>query len=204
DAAPLRVRAVDVRAQLSRAVGQLQVPEGPADVAQGEPELRACRAVDGGDGPVEVQAHHRVRHRVEHQLPYLLASLGTVNRRPHAVPKPDPGQLVRDGATAGAPPEEALAHTGDLEPVAVGEQHLGLTEEQVASLVESEVEPVHDLRLRLHVEVHQRVAAYQQIEPGYRGVPRDVVPAEDHPSAQVGAEQEPVVAGDEVPLAQRG
>src|SRR5690606_21291130 len=80
----------------------------------------------------------------------------------------------------------------------------GLTEEQVASLVESEVEPVHDLRLRLHAEVHQRVAAYQQIEPGYRGVPRDVVPGEDHPAAQVGAEQDRVVAGAEVPLAQRG
>ena len=79
------------------------------------------------------------------------------------------------------------------EQVAVAEQHLGLAEEQHAAVGEREVEPGEDPGLGLGVEVHQRVAADQQVDPGDRGVLDQVVAAEDHRAAQVLAED--VAAG---------
>jgi hypothetical protein len=89
---------------------------------------------------------------------------------------------------AGPALEDALPHAGDLEAVAGRQQHFGLAEEQIATGTQGEVEPVDDLGLRLDVEVHQGIAADQQVEPGDRGVAGDVVAAEDHSSAQLGVE----------------
>jgi hypothetical protein len=45
------------------------------------------------------------------------------------------------------------------------EEHLGLAEEQHTGVGQREVEPGQDSRLRLRGEVHQRVAAHEQIDP---------------------------------------
>lgn len=53
------------------------------------------------------------------------------------------------------------------------------------------MEPLEDLGLGLGVEVHQRVAADQQVDPGDRRVLDEVVAPEDHRTAQVLAEAVP-------------
>ena len=53
---------------------------------------------------------------------------------------------------------------------------------------EREVQPAEDLGLGLLVEVHQRVPAHQQVDPGDRRVLHQVVAAEDDRAAQVLAE----------------
>ena len=47
-------------------------------------------------------------------------------------------------------------------------------------VVEREVEPAQDPRLRLGVEVHERVAADEQVDARDRRVLHEVVAAEDH------------------------
>jgi hypothetical protein len=79
-----------------------------------------------------------------------------------------------------------------------------LAEEQHAGRGEREVEPREDPRLRLGVEVHQRVAAQQQVDPRDRGVLHQVVPPEDHRAAQVLAEMVTTAAVLEVPVEQLG
>src|SRR5215472_11110450 len=52
------------------------------------------------------------------------------------------------------------------------------------------MEPVDDLSLRLHVEVHQRVPAHQKIEAGDWCIAGDVVTTEYDPSTQIRSECE--------------
>src|ERR1041384_7603014 len=75
--------------------------------------------------------------------------------------------------------------------VRMGQQHLRLPEQEISPLRQSEVEAIEDLRLRLDVEIHQRVAADQQVDARYRSVVRQVVPAEDDRVAQLLVEDEP-------------
>jgi hypothetical protein len=92
---------------------------------------------------------------------------------------------------------------GREEPV-VREQHLGLAQEQQAGRVERVVQPAEDARLRLGGEVHEGVAAQQQVDVRDRCVLDQVVAAEDHRPAEVLAEGEPAVLRREVRLHLRG
>ena len=56
-------------------------------------------------------------------------------------------------------------------------------------VAQREVEVAQDVRLRLRIEVHQRVAADEQVQPRDRRVLDEVVAAEDQRSPQVGAER---------------
>ncbi len=58
------------------------------------------------------------------------------------------------------------------------------------------MEVVEDLGLRLGVQVHQRVAAGQQVDPGDGGVGHEVVPAEDDGTAELLVEDKPVPTPD--------
>ena len=58
------------------------------------------------------------------------------------------------------------------------------SEEEIAGLVQGEDEARDDALLRLGVEVHQRVAAHQQIDARDRRVLRQVVAPEDHRRAR--------------------
>ena len=65
--------------------------------------------------------------------------------------------------------------------------------------MQGEVESLEDPRLGLAVEVHQCVAARQEVDPRDRGVLDQVVPAEDHRAAKLLVEQIPAaVLLDEV------
>jgi hypothetical protein len=85
---------------------------------------------------------------------------------------------------------------------AVREQALGLPEEQHAVLGEREVEARQDTALHLRGEVHERVAADQQVDPRDGGVLDEVVAAEDHRAAQLLTEGVPAADGFEVARAQ--
>ena len=78
--------------------------------------------------------------------------------------------------------------------VVVRQQRLGLAQEQEAAVVQGEVEPVEDPGLGLGVEVHQGVAAGQQVDPRDRRVLDQVVAAEDHRAAEVLVEDVAAVA----------
>ena len=88
------------------------------------------------------------------------------------------------------------------EQVPVGHHHLGLAEHQDAAVAQREVEVAEDVRLRLRVEVHQRVAAHEHVEPRDRRVVDEVVAAEDQRAPQVGPERVPLAVALEVSLAQ--
>jgi hypothetical protein len=84
----------------------------------------------------------------------------------------------------------------------VGHHHLGLAEDQDAAVAQGEVEVAEDVRLRLRVEVHQRVAADEQVELRDRRVLDEVVAAEDQRAPQVGPERAALAVALEVALAQ--
>ena len=90
----------------------------------------------------------------------------------------------------------------------MGEQHLGAAEEQIARIaalaVQREVKAREDARLRLGVEVHERVAADEEIEPRDRRVLHQVVAAEDHRAAQIRPEDEASRRALEIALDERG
>ena len=66
-----------------------------------------------------------------------------------------------------------------MEHRGVAEEHLGAAEHQVAAAVHREVEAPHDARLCLRVEVHQGIAAEQQVHAGDRRVLDQIVAPED-------------------------
>ena len=86
------------------------------------------------------------------------------------------------------------------EQVGVRDEHLRLAQHEHAVVVEREVEPAQDPRLRLGVEVHERVAADEQVDPGDRGVLHEVVAAEDHRTPEVAAERVALVGALEEAL----
>jgi hypothetical protein len=75
---------------------------------------------------------------------------------------------------------------------------LGLAEEKEAAGAEREVEVREDRVLRLHAEVHERVARDEQVDLRDRGVAQEVVAAEDDRAADVAAHRQPAVAVFEV------
>ena len=89
--------------------------------------------------------------------------------------------------------EDAIGQFERFEQFAVGQQHLGLAEKQVAVLVQREVEPGENVALTLGIEIHQRVAADDQVEVRDRRIAHQVMPAEDHTVAQVAVEAKAAV-----------
>ena len=99
-----------------------------------------------------------------------------------------------DGATDPDPlPHAALDHLAKDPPleiagansVAVGDQHLRLAEQQNPVVASAKWKRREDPRLRLGGEVHQRVAADQQVDPRDRRVLDQVVATEDDRAAQI-------------------
>ncbi len=186
----LGVGPLDQRAQLDRPVGDLQVVERAADIARRHPEHVPHLRVDQDHRPLGVDADDRERGRFQGEILELAFPAGLAHLRLSGYVEPYRRRLVSGHGRAGPPAEHPLPHADDFKSLTVPKQHLRLAEEQIAALAQGEVEPVEDLRLRLDVEVHQRVAAEQQVEPGDRGVAGDVVPAEDDPAPQVRPERE--------------
>ncbi len=96
-----------------------------------------------------------------------------------------------------------MAQADRREEVGVGEQHLRLAQEDKAVVVEGEVKAGQDPALGLGVEVDQRVATDQQVEPGDGRVLDQVVAPEDDAAPEVVVEDVPPADQLEVALAQR-
>ena len=84
----------------------------------------------------------------------------------------------------------------------VGEEHLRLTQEDEAVLVERVVEPRQDPRLSLGGEVHERVATDQDVDPGNGRILHQIVAAEDQGAPEIRAEREARPARLEVAVGQ--
>ena len=99
------------------------------------------------------------------------------------------GRLHRQQALANARvvhlDENAVLEIYGAEQVGVRKQHLRFSEKQQTVLVQREMKAGDDARLRLGVEVHQRVAADEQIEPRYRRIMNEIETTEDHRAAQL-------------------
>src|SRR5262245_48204032 len=67
----------------------------------------------------------------------------------------------------------------------MAQQHLRLAEEEEAAVGQREVEAAQDPGLGLAVEVHEGVAADEEVDPGDRRVLHQVVAAEDHRPAEL-------------------
>ena len=161
-----------------------------ADVTGGDPEHVPHLAVDHDDVAIGVDSDSSERSRLKGEVPELALPANLAHLRAAGGIEPDRHRLISGHGRAGSAAENPLPHADDLEPLAVRQQHLGLAEEKVTALAQREVETVDDLGLGLDIEVHQRVAADQQVQARDRGITGDVVAAEDHPAAQVRAEGE--------------
>jgi hypothetical protein len=86
------------------------------------------------------------------------------------------------------------------EQLGMAEQHLYLSKEEVATVLQREVKAGKDLGLRLRVEVHQGVPTGKQVDAGNRRILHQVVTAKDNRAAQVLAEgKQGAVVGLQVP-----
>ncbi len=94
-------------------------------------------------------------------------------------------ERLRHGTGPARPAEHPVLETDRGEALGVTQQHLGVPEKQHPLGGEREVEPVEHISLCLGVEIHQRVAAQQQIDTRYGCILDEVVAPEDHRPAQV-------------------
>ena len=147
--------------------------------------------------------HHELRRAAP--LEGAVAQEGVVGLDARAVPRSH-GEHESAVAKAGPgdPCEDPVLQVDDREEVAVGEHRLRPPEKEEAAFVQGEVESLEDPLLRLRVEVHEGVAAGQQVDARDRRVLDEVVPPEDDPAPQLSVEHVAVVDAFEVPLAQLG
>ena len=156
----------------------------PAEVGGGDAEERARLLV----------GEHELADAVDHDLgdrPGVERALAEVEQVADlglpAVAIGRAEQPVAEGR-AGDLAEHPALRAHRREHVGAGDQHLRLAQEEVAALVQREVEVAEDPRLGLGVEVHERVPADQQLDARDRRVLHEVVAPEDHRSPQVRAE----------------
>src|SRR3954447_382440 len=187
---------IEMRAQLDRPVGQLQVLDRLADVADAQPEEPARIGVRSGQEALRVEDHLGAGGPVIGLLAQGVAPRGRA--RPGLAEHPQALARVRLGHLA----KDAPLQIDGREQVAMGEEHLGLPEHEDALGLKREVQAAEDLRLRLGVEVHQRVAADQEIDAGDRRVDGEVVATEDDVPPQVLAEVVVLIVTLEVALEQ--
>ena len=194
--AALDLGLLDVATQLERTVGDLEVAERAADVARGHAEQVLGLPVDHRDQ--SVRADHDLRERCgEQRLGAEGVQTGGLGpgrgRRQLAEQRP----VLRDVAHRSA--EHPALQVDGREQRTVAQQHLRLPQQQHPGGAEGEVEAAEDARLGLGGEVHQGVAADEQVDPRDRGVLHEVVAPEDDRPPQVLAED--VAAADEVEVA---
>jgi hypothetical protein len=72
--------------------------------------------------------------------------------------------------------------------VAMSQQHLRLAYKQKTFILEGKVEASQDACLGFSIEIHQGIAAYQQIEMTDGSILNQVIATKNHASAQIAAE----------------
>ena len=94
--------------------------------------------------------------------------------------------------------EDALLQVHRRERAREVQQHFRPAQHEVAAIAQREVKPVDDARLCFVVEIHQRVAAHEQIHARDRRIVEQVVAAEDDRAAKVFLEDGAAAAAIEV------
>ena len=200
DRAPFGLRLLDVAAQLERSVGDLEIVEGAPDVVRGHPEQLLGLPV--GQGQHTVRGDHDLGHRSGQQC--LVAQ--HVQPAGSATDRGDPSSLSRVAACGSSC--DALRNIRRFRSTGANSvpwlSSISAFPRNSIPAGASEVEAGEDAGLGLGVEVHQGVAAHEQVDPRDRGVLHEVVAPEDHRPAQVLAEDVPAARVVEVPLEQLG
>jgi len=116
------------------------------------------------------------------------------------------GQGEGPEATVGGrePAEDAAPQVEGTEQPGVRDEHLRPPQEERAVVAQREVHPAEDPRLRLRVEVHEDVAAGEQVDARDGRVVHEIVAPEDHVPAQVAPERHAVVGPLEEALGELG
>ncbi|CAG7000123.1 hypothetical protein PICSAR164_02743 [Mycobacterium avium subsp. paratuberculosis] len=180
--APLHLGLLQVGAQLDGTVGHLEIAQQPADVARREPEDRLGLLVDHRDGVLA--GHHDLGHRagperqIAHRCQPRQVGVAFVERARRVV-------VVQAAVAADRLAEDPVLEAQRGEPVTVAEQHLGVPQKQRALRGKRKMQAPQHISLGLGVQIHQRVAAHQQVHPGDRRILDQVVAAEDHRPAQI-------------------
>ncbi len=153
---------VDHRTEVERTVRNLEILQRPADVGGDHAEGRARPPVDRDDESPRVDHDVGDRQRVGHEFADARVAHHLAGRF-HV-----PGLGENDEAFAERVfrdfAEDPLLEVDRSEELAPAQQHLGLTQEEVAILGERVVEARQDLGLRLRFEVHERIPGNQQID----------------------------------------
>ena len=189
DRAPFGLRLLDVAAQLDRAVGELEIVERAPDVARGHPEQLLGLPV--GQGEHAVRGDHDLGHRSGLQC--LVAQHVQPVRLGHGPRLPELAGRVAACAERRATPCGTSGASGRRGANSVPwlSSISALPRNSIPVEASAKWNRVEDAGLRLGVEVHQRVAAHEQVDPRDRGVLHEVVAPEDHRPAQVLAEDVP-------------
>ena len=178
-------------AQLDGPIGQLEVLDRPPEIVQRRDRTSAAPAslAITSDAPAS-STTWRGPAMSKAASRRFSATLGGAPLPGSTAHHPDP---IAHRVGLAHLPEHAPLELDRREQILVRDQHLGLAEQQHAVVVEREVEPPQDLRLRLGGEIHQRVAADEQVDAGDRRILDEVVAAEDHASPEVLAEHVPLI-----------
>ena len=196
DRLPVLGDPLDAGAQLDGAVGEIEIVEVAADVLGAEAEHPSRAVVRHGERPVAADDDLRAAREVVRALAQRVGCAR--RRRAREIGRHDADAVAHRRADDLV--EDPPLDVRRAEQVGVRDEHLRLAEHEHAVVVEREVEPAQDPRLRLRVEVHERVAADEQVDPGDRGVLHEVVAAEDHRTPQIAAERVALVGALEEAL----
>ena len=172
-------------AKLERPVGKLEVLDRPAEIRSGRCPNSAARGV---------VRHHQRAVVVEHELGAARRCRtrlrGGCRTRPARARGPVSAAITRTRSRSVG--LITLRNTRRLSSTGVNRSACVISISDLPSnrnpRRRGEVESAQDLRLRLGGEVHERVAADEQVDPRDRCVLDEVVAAEDHAAAQVLAE----------------
>ena len=153
----------------------------PPDVGDDEAEEGTGALVDGDHDADEIDHQLGDGQHVDHQL----TKTGVARRRVGAVETPRlgggdplfPDADLRDLA------EDPLLQVHRNEERVTPQQHLGFAQEEIALFAEGVVQARQDPGLRLRLEVHQGIAADQQVDARDRRILDQVVAPEDDRAA---------------------
>ena len=179
---------VDRRTELHRPIGDFQVLEGPADVAHRQAEQTPGGGGDHGHRAAAVDHDHGRRHGVGGESPGPAGSSAGIPTASY----PPPSLMTESRSRRSFDTFEKTRRfrSSGVKRLPCARSISALPRNERATVLQGEVEAVHDPGLRFGVEVHQRVAAGQHIDVGDRGGVDEVVATEDHRPAEVLAEDE--------------
>ena len=157
----LGVNLLNARAQLYWSVGELQLIKGTAHILRDDIKGGPRLLVDQREFPLQIEHHLGHRSSIKSRLAQadmsgqVIPELQTPRLRHQEEP-------VAQGRLGHLSKDTVLQVQGG-EEVGAGEHHLRFSQEKTPQVTEGEMEAGQDARLRLSVEIHQRIATHQEV-----------------------------------------